>query len=194
MRLFVGIELSEDLKAGIDRAMAALRARLDRSARGFDARWIDPRNLHITLWFLGEVSEDRVPAVTSALDSPFRIEAFDLEIAQFGAFPLSGVPRVVWLGVRRGGDHLQALNAEVGERIEPLGFEREPRPYSAHLTVARVKQARGGRALRDALAAAVVEAGSCRVDAATLFHSRLSPKGARYEPLLRIPLKECSPS
>jgi 2'-5' RNA ligase len=74
--------------------------------------------------------------------------------------------------------------------LGPLGFEAERRPYSAHLTIARVKEARksSGRRVRDVLRDADADAGRCWIGAVTLFRSRLSPKGAAYEPLLRVAL------
>ena len=86
---------------------------------------------------------------------------------------------------------MRALHAEVGVRLLPLGFEPERRPYAAHLTIARIKDARGVRRQDIAAAAArlPVVVATSRIDSVTLFRSRLSPKGARYESILRIPLR-----
>ena len=189
MRLFVGIELDDRVRS----AAAEIAGSLARDlARHVEARWIASANLHITLWFLGEVEESRVEAVTRALDAPFRERAFDLEISGAGVFPPSGPPRVLWLGVTAGADSLVRLNEQLGTRLPPLGFEPERRTYSAHLTIARIKDlARGtsSRDIREAVRKETARAGRCRIGAVTLFRSRLSPKGASYEALLRVPLK-----
>jgi 2'-5' RNA ligase len=117
--------------------------------------------------------------------------AFELHLAGFGAFPPAGSPRVLWLGVTEGVAELARAHTEVGERLAPWGFAPEGRAYSAHLTIARLKDPPRGAtrlALRHAVAAESCDAGRCRVDALTVFRSRTSPHGASYEALLRVPL------
>jgi 2'-5' RNA ligase len=191
MRLFVGVELDDRVKAAAAAVAERMRTRLTRARAHLDARWIQPENLHITLWFIGEVDEERGGLITAALNAPFATGPFELALAGAGAFPPSGAPRVIWIGVRRGGEALRAMNDEVGVRLTALGCEAERRPYSAHLTLARVKAAaRGsGAAVRRALSDTAADLGVCRVNAVTLFRSHLSPKGSTYEPLLRVPLR-----
>src|SRR5262245_56872104 len=107
MRLFVGVELDDRVRAAAAEIADSFKRNLGRSV---EARWIASPNLHITLWFLGEVEESKVEAVRKALDRPFRGTAFDLEIDGAGVFPPTGAPRVLWLGVTRGADPLQRLN------------------------------------------------------------------------------------
>ena len=140
---------------------------------------------------MAKCEESRAARVLDALGSPLRTPAFHLEVSGFGAFPPSGSPRVLWLGVTAGLRELAAAHAEIGSRLEPLGFAPEGRAYSAHLTVARIKtpfEARERRLLHDALHATSAEAGACRVESLTVYKSRTAPKGAVYEPLLRVPL------
>ena len=190
-RLFLAIELDDDVKAAAARAADALRRRLARSHRDLVARWVDAANLHITLWFIGHVEEDRAQIIRQALGERFAIAPFDVHIGGFGAFPPSGAPRVFWLAVQEGQESVRAVYDEVSRRLQALGYQPERRPYSAHLTIARVKDAgRGGNAgLRRVLAETPADAGVSGVAAVTLFRSHLSPKGATYEPLLRVPLQ-----
>jgi 2'-5' RNA ligase len=190
MRLFVGVELDEAVRAAAAETADRLRARLNRSGTDVSARWVHPANLHITLWFIGEVADERAAEVKAALQPRFATPAFEMSVRGLGAFPGSGPPRVFWLGIASGEQALGRLYGEVRDRLVRLGFEEEKRPYSAHLTIARVKEIVRGpaAAVRDALAALPGECGSSRVDAVTLFRSRLSPKGSQYEPLLRVPL------
>ena len=85
---------------------------------------------------------------------------------------------------------MAALYQEIAVRLAPLGFVPERRAYTAHLTISRVKEAGRGssRILREQLADIPADCGTCRIAAVTLFRSRLSPRGAAYEPLLRVPL------
>lgn len=191
MRLFIGVELDAPVRRAAEDVAIRVRERLHTLAPGLRAGWVAPANFHITLWFLGEVSEVRAEAIAAALRaSAFPVAPFDLALDGCGAFPPSGAARVLWIGVRRGAAEMAALYAELGARLRPLGFEAERRGYSAHLTIARVKDpARGtGPAVRQTLAATPADCGITRVTAVTLFRSRLSPRGATYEPLLRVPL------
>ena len=189
MRLFIGVELDEQVR---DRAAAIAESLRIQLGRRINARWIPAANLHITLWFIGEVADDRADELLDALRPPFVEPSFDIHVAGLGAFPASGAPRVIWLGVQSGGDRLVRLHAELADRLQPLGIEPERRAYSAHLTIARVKDVSGSKRdvqLRAAFPALAAVAGQCRVAAVTVFRSRLSPKGAAYEPLLRVPLR-----
>jgi 2'-5' RNA ligase len=191
MRLFIGVEIDAPVRAAAGDVAERLRQKLDRAVPELRATWISTDNLHITLWFIGEVQETRASDIVGVLQaSSFGQSAFDLSIAGSGAFPPSGPPRVFWIGVHRGATEMAALYTEVGRRLAPLGFLPERRDYTAHLTIARVKDAPRGaaRAVRPILSALPADCGVSRVSAVTLFRSRLSPRGATYEPLLRVPL------
>ena len=167
-----------------------LQTLLKRARLSIQARWVPPENLHVTLWFIGEVSDDRANAIREALNTPFEVAPFSLQTQGLGAFPPSGPPRVFWLGVSAGQQELTSLHAQLATRLVPLGFEREHRAYSAHITLARIKDAPRGASpdIRRILASTTADAGTAWVALATLFRSRTAPKGSTYEPLLRIPL------
>lgn len=190
MRLFVGIELSDVVREAAADASARLETRLKRARLDVDARWVPAENLHVTVWFIGEVDDGRAANIQRAIDEPFDVETFDLDVAGFGAFPPSGPPRVFWLGIANGREALIRIYDDVAARFAPLGLEPERRAYSPHVTIARIKDIGKGiaRRVRDTLASVSADCGSCRIAAVTLFRSRTSPKGATYEPLLRVPL------
>lgn len=191
-RIFVGVELDPAVAAAAAGAADAFRRELAHAGIRVAARWVPRDNLHITLWFIGEVTDDRARAIQDALAPASAVPAFDVRLAGLGAFRPSGAPRVFWIGLRSGAEEMTALNAEVGARLAPLGCAPERRPYSAHVTIARAKElasrsdASGIRRIARDLAA---DAGVSHVSAVTLFRSRLSPKGAACEPLLRVPLR-----
>ena len=191
MRLFVAAEPSARVRSSAAACVRHLRERLDGARAAEGIRWVPDGNLHLTVWFLGEVSDARATAVLEAMRPPLELPAFDLHIAGFGAFPPSGPPRVLWMGVTRGLAALARAHDEVGARLQPWGFAPEGRAYSAHLTIARVKDPPHGAAraaLRQAIAHQA-DAGSCRISELTVFRSRTSPAGAAYERLLRVPLR-----
>lgn len=191
MRLFVGAEPSGAVRDAAAHCASSLHQRIARAGAAAGMRWVPPENFHLTVWFLGEVSDARAGAVLDALSPPMSAPAFELHLAGFGAFPPSGPPRVLWIGLTRGIPELARAHDEVGERLAPWGFAPEARAYSAHLTIARIKEPPRGaarQAIRAAIAAAKCDAGSCRIEALTVFRSRTSPHGATYERLLRVPL------
>jgi 2'-5' RNA ligase len=190
MRLFIGVELSDVLMRTARDAANDLRKALSRVAPRTVLRWVEPSNLHITLWFLGEVAEERTSDVTAVLRDAFQTSAFALRIGGAGMFPQTDPPRALWFGIRAGGDALRDLHSELEPRLARLGFQPEKRAYSAHLTIARFKDVRRADipAIRKIVAGSAADIGECDITAVTLFRSRLSPSGSRYEHLLRVPL------
>lgn len=143
-------------------------------------------NLHVTLKFLGQIDEARLPAVSDALGVTSRAVRFELDVRGLGAFPSAARPRVVWAGLDRA-QPLAALAAEVDGALAGLGFPRESRPFAAHVTLGRVREPRRQPALADALAHAV-DLGRLPVTAVSLMRSELHPRGARYTELTRVTL------
>jgi 2'-5' RNA ligase len=191
VRLFVAAEPSAEVRRDAADCAARLRQRLDAANAGHGLRWVPAENLHLTIWFLGEVSDARASAIIQSLAPPMKAPAFDLHLAGLGAFPPSGPPRVLWIGVTQGVAQLAMAHDEVGERLAPWGFAPEGRAYSAHLTIARVKEPpRGGarKVIREQVLAERCDSRLCRVETLTVFRSRTTAHGATYEPLLRVPL------
>jgi 2'-5' RNA ligase len=152
--------------------------------------WVASENFHITVKFLGGIDEARVPAVIEALQTATTgRRAFDLEIVSLGAFPSPTRPRVLWAGVTEGEAPLAALAAAVDDALAPLGFPRETRAFTAHVTLARVREPRRTPALGEALAAATTRRfGRLTIEHIALMRSDLSPRGARYTALSTVPL------
>jgi RNA 2',3'-cyclic 3'-phosphodiesterase len=187
-RLFIALEPPD----GVRRRLAALAAHVRRAAgRAADEiRWVPDENLHLTIQFLGAVPEERVPDVTAAVEAAAaasRPLAFEVQGA--GGFPNARRPRVLWLGLQGDVAPAQALAADLGRRLAPLGFPPEARAWSAHLTIGRARDARGAPGLAGALASQDgTEGVPWRVGELTLFESHLSPKGPRYEAIVRAAL------
>ena len=147
-------------------------------------------NYHLTLKFLGSVDEARLAEIAAAIGGAVTaVEPFDIAVRGLGAFPTVDRARVLWAGVSAGASPLAALADAVEGRLAALGFAREARAFSAHVTLGRVREARRNPTLAEALTrAAHVELGSARVDHVRLMQSRLSPQGARYEERAELPL------
>ena len=95
MRLFVGLELPEQVRAAVGKAAAGLASLLTRSGLRADVRWVAPANLHVTIWFIGDVADQRGEAVVAALAPPYEAARFPLAVEGLGAFPASGPPRIL---------------------------------------------------------------------------------------------------
>jgi len=187
MRLFLAVELD---RAVIDEAQRAIEVLDERLRKTIRASWIPPKNMHLTVRFIGHVPDEHVKPVVEAVGSPLELGAFDVALGQCGVFPPHGPPRVLWIGLDQGLLELRRLHEAFNDRLAPLGFEPEKRPFSAHLTLARMKDAPRGSAVvvRDAVSRVRVAPLRSRISDVVLFQSRLSPKVALYEPLLRVPL------
>jgi RNA 2',3'-cyclic 3'-phosphodiesterase len=186
MRLFVAVEISDEAR----RVAAGVAERIrQKLGAGAVARWVDPDSMHLTVRFVGFVPDERVPAVMTALHPPLPVAPFEIVFGSCGVFPASGAPRVIWIGLRQGRASLAAMHDEFNRRLRPLGFEPESRSFSAHLTIARVKQAPA--AVRRTIAETTVGPMRCPVTKATVFESILSRQGARYQ---RVAEVNCLPS
>lgn len=190
MRLFVGVALEEHVRAAAEKASRDLQRRLDARVR---AIWVATAKMHLTVRFIGQVEDSRVPRILQALEPPLPIAPFDILLGECGAFPRSGPPRVFWIDLRDGLPSLQAMHDEFNRRLSPLGFAPEERAFNAHLTLARVKDVPRDsvRATREALASLRVPPTPGRIAHATLYQSQLSPKGSTYVPLIDV---LCDPS
>jgi 2'-5' RNA ligase len=183
MRIFVGVRLNEPM---ISAATAAVR---QLHLHGVRVRWVTSENMHVTVRFIGNVDDDRVPGVLTALRPPLPLAAFDVALGKCGVFPPSGLPRIIWIGLASGLPSLRTMHEEFNRRLAPLGFEPEHRAFSAHLTLARISDAPRGsaKAIRQAVEAVRPEPVRCFVTSARVFQSRLSAKGASYHALLDVP-------
>ena len=187
LRLFIAVELPPEVQAVLRDVHTALEG------RRLAVRWVDPAGTHLTLKFLGATPAGRVDAITQALEQvAVAHPPFLLSTGGLGVFPRPRAPRVVWLGVAGALAELRALQADVEQRVAPLGFPTEQRPFSPHLTLARTTRDASGADLA-AIGTAVVETAApasvgWHVGEMSLMQSDLTPRGARYTALARVGL------
>lgn len=180
--------VAANLDPGLKRAIALVQEQL-RATRA-DVGWVRPENLHLTLKFLGQVAEASVQTIAEAIEAAALGDgSFRLVFAGLGAFPQPRSARVIWVGVDEGAQGLAGLQARLEAQLEPLGFPREARPFTAHLTLGRVR----GPARREQLAAALTSMpagplGEMLLDRIELMKSELRPEGACHSVLRTFPL------
>jgi RNA 2',3'-cyclic 3'-phosphodiesterase len=150
-------------------------------------RFTAPANIHLTLKFLGDVREEDLARVADALE-PVRERhgPFEAAISGFGAFPSARRAKILWAGVGEGSEALISLSRDVEESLEPLGFERENRPYVPHLTLGRAR----GRPAKLEDAGVPPRVSRFLVDRVELVRSTLGKDGAVYSTLAAYPLSE----
>jgi 2'-5' RNA ligase len=190
VRLFFAIALPDGTRARVAAVADALQRRLAAHGAPRAVKWVERENLHVTLRFLGEVTDDRAASLRRVLRDPLPVPAFHAAIGNGGCFPAGGPPRVAWVGMGEGSEEARRVFDALDSRLAPLGFQKEERPYTPHLTLGRVREIdrAGGRILREALSAVPLVLDRIDVRCTTLYRSHLSSGGPRYEMLLETPL------
>jgi len=186
-RLFVALRLPEELVAGVVEVQERLRRALA------DVKWVEPKNLHLTLKFLGDVPEGRVADVRRGLEAASEIQPFRIALGGVGAFPSPGNPRVIWVGLTEGVARFSRLAGAVDRALADKGFVPEVRPPSPHLTIGRVR----GPANLDALKRLMGEIGAADVGGfecteMRLYRSVLTARGPLYTILGAFPFRSTS--
>jgi len=189
-RLFISINLTPDLLA----ALTDLQSQLKHQLAPQPLRWTRPEGVHLTLKFLGDTETGRIEEIVRALQQAVEPhQAFELGIGGLGCFPNRRKPRVLWVGVQDPDERLRHLAASMDDAIAELGWKRENRPYTGHLTLARVKKYANNQdkqTLAELLFSVDVEdkLGVLPVQTVHLMRSQLRPDGAVYTSLITTSL------
>ena len=180
MRTFIAIELSE----GIRKTLAQIQSHLKYS--GADVKWVKKDNIHLTLKFLGEISEEKLQQVIATLEIVAKeSSAFEISIKDIGVFPKIDYPRVIWVGLDKGTAESKELAEKINEALSKIGFEKESRPFAVHLTIGRVRSPKNKEALKEKLTTYNLQLKTKPqlISSIILFQSKLSPKGSIYTKL-----------
>ncbi len=157
---------------------------------GGDLKPVERENIHLTLKFLGNVNAGKLEEVKAAL-AKVTFPPFSLEIKGAGAFPNLKRMNVIWVGVGEGWSQVELIYEQTEKILHLLGFSRETRPFSPHITAARVKSSRK----RDEIAAFLGHLtdesfGTFPVESVRLKQSVLSPSGPKYSTLFEVPARK----
>ncbi len=187
MRTFIAIELPAEIKDYLSQLQGELKA------CGADVKWVEPKNIHLTLKFLGEIDDDKLGKITKIIqDATSEKSKFQVRISSLGAFPKIEFPRVIWVGVDSGDKETKQIAKELEEKIARIGIPKEERAFSCHITIGRLKTPLNREKLVQALKDKTELGGKnleFEVNKITLFKSTLTPKGPIYEALKETSLK-----
>jgi RNA 2',3'-cyclic 3'-phosphodiesterase len=176
IRAFIALELPDNVKEFLEETSSRLKK------CGADVQWVKTKGMHLTLKFLGYVKTDIISIIKDELQPIFEEQRpFPLVVSSLGAFPALAKPRVIWTGLNDPDKMVTPLVSRLEDILEPLGFKREKRPFTPHLTLGRVRSNRNSKELIDAVRQSAELSGpTFMADHAVLFESVLKPTGAEY--------------
>ncbi len=177
MRLFTGISIAPDVLANLAKLLDTLRTTAPAKR---STTWSPAENLHITTKFIGEWPAERLDDVIDALEGIAVGPPIEISINGLGWFPNPHSPRVLVAAVHAP-ESLQKLANSIDEATHGLGVPMETRPYSPHLTLAKIKNSEGLFPLKQAIAGLpTVDFGSFTARDFHLYLSKMSPSGSVY--------------
>ncbi|MBN1870704.1 MAG: RNA 2',3'-cyclic phosphodiesterase [Candidatus Omnitrophica bacterium] len=179
IRTFIAIPLNTEIQQAISRVQERLKK------HDCSIKWVKPENIHLTLKFLGDVELEKIDTIKQKLESLFKgIGPVKLEMTQLDAFPSINHPKILWIGLK---DDEQKISRQVSvleDELGKLGFKKEERPFSPHVTIGRIRSPRNIQALSEAMSEYSFPAGLKQViDCIILYKSTLTSQGPIYESL-----------
>ncbi|MCK4624986.1 MAG: RNA 2',3'-cyclic phosphodiesterase [Phycisphaerae bacterium] len=184
LRTFLALPLNETIVERLVEVQQSL------SSAGARVRWVDGENLHLTIKFLGDVTDEQLPEVCRvAEESARQIEPFEFSVAQVISIPQAGAMRMVWVGIDEQTGKLNRLHELLEESYAEMGFGKESRSFRPHLTLGRVKSGQNVKQLRAAIdEIAEAEFGIASINEMIVFSSQLTPDGPIYSPMTKVKL------
>lgn len=156
---------------------------------GADIKLVEPKNIHITLKFLGDMSEGQIDKIQDVIKESVKgIEPFEIKFSDTGVFPNQDYMKVIWIGIQNTDPIIKIANS-INEKITMMGFKKDKRPFSAHLTIGRVKTAKNKEKIKQVLKKyQKMDFFSYNVESIKLKKSVLTPNGPIYSDVIVIEL------
>ncbi len=187
IRTFIAAETAPEIRRELYRAQGRLKTEI--SGR---ISWVQEKNIHLTLKFLGEINPGRLEPIREKLKEIAAGSCkFSLTLDGLGSFPNNKNPRIIWAGLKAAADcPLFAIAARIEQELAGLGLKKEQNPFHPHLTLGRVKQLKKKIDLSTLYPRITLPKISFEVENITLFQSTLTSTGPIYSPLAVFPLKK----
>ncbi|MDT8381724.1 MAG: RNA 2',3'-cyclic phosphodiesterase [Brevefilum sp.] len=188
MRTFVAIDFSPQIRGKIGEIIKYFKTQTPDYA----LKWVEPQNLHMTIKFLGEISEGHLQTIKDLLSDTIKgRSSFEIEVTGMGMYPSAHKPRVIWLGIEGSGP-LKDIHKSLDQALQKASIPPDKRGLSPHLTIARIRRNVETLIVQDigkTLSQFKIDSlGICTVYKVVLYKSTLTPGGPIYDPLLSIPL------
>ncbi len=185
MRTFLAVDINDSARSGLSEAIA----RIDIT--GVEVKWVAPQNLHVTLQFLGEVDDAKLPCICRLVaDAASEVEAFDFRVGEIVCVPKTGPVRMFWASVTETTGRMSLLYENLSLLLEAEDYPPESRPFSPHITLGRVRSDHTrGQLRRQVGQFAGNDFGLVRADSVTIYGSKLTPAGPVYTALDRYPMR-----
>ncbi len=190
IRAFIAIDLTPEITQHLDEVITQFKQQL----KGVPIRWVPADNIHLTLKFLGDVSLNNIELLQEMLKTEVAgHRPFEISVGGLGAFPTVRRPRVIWTGVEAPPE-LQLVQAGIENEMERLGYARENRPFSPHLTLGRISRNANSKDVREVAgvlgSTKIGFLGAACVREIYLYRSELRPQGATYTRLFTALLNQ----
>ncbi len=189
MRCFIAIDIPNEIRDELARLQKDIAGHVDVH-RG-DVKWVEPKDMHLTLKFLGEVPDNQIVEVCKIVETvAARHHAFDFPVKEVGSFGGRSA-RVLWIGAGLDCPELLELQRDLEDEFERAGWPREGRQFSGHLTLCRIRNVKAGEKLADAAEQLTdYDLGVVPAAAICVYESQLEPRGPIYTRLGRYILPE----
>ena len=189
IRSFIAIELPGELK----QALAELQRRF-KSAGSLPVKWVEPSNIHLTIKFLGDIDAGSPDKIIKALNEAVSSsKPFNIEVRGLGVFPNMNRIQIIWVGLYGELEKLGQLQKNIEAGLKPLGYPSENRPFTPHLTLARVRdfaRPEERQQLGQLISTASFEGKYIiNITSINLMKSQLTPEGPIYSKLGTVTLK-----
>jgi 2'-5' RNA ligase len=178
IRSFLAFDIESEM---VQKRLAAVQKLVVQT--GADLKLVEPQNIHITIRFLGDITPNMVEKIFEEMQK-LQFTPFNVQINGLGVFPDLRYPRVIWAGITEGADQLKTVFNQLEPRLRNLGFAPDPKGFSPHLTIARVKSGKNKAQLAEFITKnASYDFGAIRAECLRLERSDLTPRGPVYSTL-----------
>jgi 2'-5' RNA ligase len=182
IRAFIAVEIPDQVQSELIEIGNTFRPYVNR------ASWVKRGNMHLTLKFLGDIESVRIEEISTALEeTASKFTPFSIRFSEVGVFPTPRRPRVLWVGLGEGEEEMKKLANAIEEAMERMGFRRERRPFTPHLTLARIKSVSDLSEPLDNFQMPRIT--PVNVAGFSLIRSQLDPKGAIYTRIREFTLR-----
>jgi len=188
IRAFIAINLDPEIRG----YLSSLQQNLNLDAAKVKVNWVEEKNLHLTLKFLGNISPSQIELIEIELKKiTSQYPSFFIKLLpEIGVFPSYKMPRVIWVGIKEGAAELTEIYNLVETRLYKKGFPRESKNFSTHITLGRVKYLKDKDSLIHSLKSIHLDSFSQKVKSIELMESKLTPQGPLYGIIRQYPLAD----